>query len=113
VLRAAALVAALAFAMCATAAAATPSAMLAKSLKPKIQATYKAHKSGFTFTTVTCKIAASGATAVCQAHFTDKAARALGVLGVDAKINRSTGGVTWQAVSIKCTDAKTGAKFKC
>jgi hypothetical protein len=113
VLRALAAVAALAFAVCATAGAMTPSAALARSLKPSIQATYTKHKTGFLFTTVSCKIAASGTNATCQAHFTAKAERAVGVLLVDAKINRSTGAVSYQAVSLSCADSKTGAKVTC
>jgi hypothetical protein len=35
------------------------------------------------------------------------------VLQVDAKINRSTGAVSYQAVSLACTDSKTGAKITC
>ncbi|HUY72435.1 MAG TPA: hypothetical protein VMV08_09340 [Gaiellaceae bacterium] len=112
-LRALAASAAVALAASATAGAITPSAALARSLKPSIQATYTKHKTGFLFTTVSCKIAASGATATCQAHFTAKAERALGVLRVAAKINRSTGAVSYQAVSLACTDSKTGAKITC
>ena len=97
----------------AAATAATPSAMLAKSLKSSLQATYNAHHSGFKFTTLTCKIAAAGTTASCQAHFTDASARAVGVLQVHVTIDRSTGAVNYKAVSIKCTDSKTGKAFAC
>jgi hypothetical protein len=107
------LVAAAALALSSSAAAATPSVALANSLKPSLQATYDKHKSGFKFTVVSCKVAASGTTATCQAHFSATAERALGVLKVDVKIDRSTGGVSYQAVSIACTDSKSGAKITC
>ncbi len=97
----------------ASAGAVTPSVALARSLKPSLQATYDKHKAGFKFTVVSCKIAASGTTAACEAHFSATAERALGVLKVEVKIDRSTGGVSYQAVSIACTDSKSGAKFKC
>jgi hypothetical protein len=100
--------------LCSPAAGAiTPSAALARSLKPSIQATYNRHHTGFLFTTVSCKIAASGLTATCQARFTAAAERAVGVLQIDAKINRSTGGVSYQPVSIACRDAKSAAKITC
>jgi hypothetical protein len=102
---------AVALAASASATAATPSAMLAKTLKTSMQATYDQHKSGFVFTTVTCKIASTGRTARCQAHFTDKAARLLGVIQVSIEI-ASSGGVQYQPTSITCTDSKTGAKLQ-
>ena len=108
-----ALVAAAALLLAAAAGAMTPSVALAASLKPSLQATYDRHKTGFRFTTVVCKIAASGVSARCQARFTAPAERALGVLQINATINRSTGGVSYQPVSITCTDSKSGAKITC
>jgi hypothetical protein len=111
VLRALAAAAAMLLALSPAAAAITPSAALARSLKPSLQATYDRHKLGFRFTTVSCRIAASGTTATCEAHFSAAPERALGVLTVDVKINRSTGAVGYQAVALRCTDSKTGAKL--
>jgi hypothetical protein len=90
-----------------TASAASPAVALAASLKRSMQASYTEHKTGFVFTAVVCKLAATGTTATCQAHFTATSIRAIGVIQVNAKIDRSTGGVSYQPVSIKCTDSKT------
>jgi hypothetical protein len=108
-----ALTAAAALAAGPPAGAATPAARLAKSLKTSMQAYYHKGTPGLKITTVTCKIAASGATARCHAHFTVKSERAVGVFQVAATIDRSTGGVRTRTLSVTCKDSKTGAKLTC
>ena len=89
-----------------------PAVTLAKVIKKAMQKSYDQHKVAFTFTTVTCKIASTGTTAACQAHFTDKAAQLVGVIQVAVTIKPKTGEVDYQPTSIACNDSKTGAKLK-
>jgi hypothetical protein len=113
VLKAAALAAALACAPCATAGAATPSVLLAKKLRSSMQTYYTKTQPGLKIIGVACKIAASGTSATCQAHFTVAAKRALGVFALSVQINTSTGSITTRTVGATCRDSKTGAKLSC
>jgi hypothetical protein len=111
--RAIAVAAVVALIASASAGATTPAAALAKGLKTDMQRNYDQHHVGFVFTTVTCKIAANGATARCQAHFTSKGAGLIGVIQVNVTSNASGAGVQYNPVSIACKDSKTGKAVKC
>ena len=82
-------------------------AKLAKALKTTLQHTYTSNGSDDVFTKVTCVLPNMATTAHCKASFTSASAREMGWFAVTARINRSTGGVTWQAAKPICKDLKT------
>ena len=84
-------------------------AKLAKVLKTTLQHTYKSHGSDDVFTKVTCVLPSMATTGHCKAYFTSASLRETGWFAVTASINRSTGGVRWQAAHPICKDSKTGA----
>lgn len=88
-----------------------PAAGLASTLKAKMQAHYAG--SGVRITTVTCRIAKSGTSALCQAHFAVVKERAVGIFTVAATIDPATGGVETKTTKTVCSDSKTGAKLRC
>jgi hypothetical protein len=84
---------------------------LAAALKKSISATYK---HGYVFDKVTCAVPSKTATrASCKAAFTYRKQRLKGVFRIAVLIDRSTGGVSWKATSVACTDLKSGAKVAC
>jgi hypothetical protein len=110
VLRALALSLAAALALSAAAAAVSPAVGLARQLKSSMQSYYA--KSGLTFTTVTCTIAAARTTATCKAHFKAPAKQAVGIFTV--KVTETTAGnAQTRTVAVTCKDSKTGAKVGC
>ena len=106
-------IAAVALVVPSIAGAANPNRQLAASLKGSMSTYYAKAEPGLKITTVTCKIAAAGTTARCQAKFTMVAKRAKGVFQLAIQIDRSTGGVTTHTVSAKCADAKTNRAISC
>jgi hypothetical protein len=90
--------------------AVSPAVGLAKQLKGSMQSYYA--KSDLKFTTVTCKIAANGSVANCQAHFTVAAKRAVGVFQVRVT-QTASGTARTKTISVACKDSKTGAKVSC
>lgn len=109
--------AALAAAVLAPAALAAPAdpaaAKLAVSLKTSMTKTYKATVPGLVFTTVSCTLAKDRTSGRCAAAFTWKAQKRKGVYQVQTKIDTSTGGVQWRAISVACTSTATGKKIAC
>ncbi|HWE82003.1 MAG TPA: hypothetical protein VG265_10155 [Gaiellaceae bacterium] len=111
-LRALAVAIAIAVVASAGASAASPAAGLAKQLGSSMQAFYKTRVPGLKITTVSCKIASSGSSAACKAHFTIVKAQEIGVFGVNVT-EKSTGAAQTKTVSVACHDSKTGKPVKC
>jgi len=85
-------------------------AMLARALKGALTRTYK----GYAFTRVSCWIPSPTSTrARCTARFVHAAQSLKGVFGIAVTIDRSTGGVRWQATSATCADLASGKKVAC
>jgi len=103
--------------LAAPAAAATPVdpavAKLAKALKTSMASTYKPTVPGLVFTEVSCTLAKDHRSGRCAAAFTWKAQKRKGVYQVQTKIDPSTGGVQWRAISVACTSTATGKKIAC
>ena len=57
---------------------------------------------------MTCKIAASGKTARCNAHFTVTGAHAGGDFVLGVTINKTTGQIHTKTLSAVCKDTQTG-----
>jgi hypothetical protein len=88
-------------------------AKLAASLKASMTRTYKPSVPGLVFTKVTCTLAKDRKSGKCAAAFTWKAQKRKGVYQVQTKIDPTTGGVQWRAVSVACTSLATGKKIAC
>jgi hypothetical protein len=112
VLRALTVALAIALAASAAASATSPAAGLAKQLGSSMQSYYKSHVPGLKITTVSCKIASTGSSAACKAHFTIVKAREIGVFGVNVT-ETAAGSAQTKTVSIACRDSKTGKSVKC
>ena len=113
VLRASLLTVAAALALSGTAGAATPAQSLAVRLKTSMQNYYVQANPKFKMGTVTCKIAASGKTARCNAHFTVTGAHAGGDFVLGVTINKTTGQIHTKTLSAVCKDTQTGKALKC
>ena len=112
-LRASILTVAAALALSGTAGAATPAQSLAVRLKTSMQNYYVQANPKFKMGTVTCKIAASGKTARCNAHFTVTGAHAGGDFVLGVTINKTTGQIHTKTLSAVCKDTQTGKTLKC
>jgi hypothetical protein len=97
----------------APASAATPAKLLAATLKPSMQHYYDAHDPGLEITAVTCSLNAAETSAHCTARFTVTPEKLTGVFGLDATIDRTTGGVTTKTVSDRCTSVTTHKRVTC
>jgi hypothetical protein len=113
VLRGSILSVAAALALSATATAATPAQSLAARLKTSLQNYYVQANPAFEMGVVTCKIAAGGKTARCNAHFTVTGAHAGGDFVLSVTINRTSGEIHTKTLSAVCKDTKTGKTLHC
>jgi hypothetical protein len=89
----------------------TPAAGVARQLKGQMQTYYTKAYPGLKITTVTCKIARSGASATCKAHFAYVRQRTIGVFTI--AVVGSGGSAQTKTVAVSCTDTKTGKKLAC
>jgi hypothetical protein len=98
----------------APAAAATPSQILAATLKPVMQQQFKSKVRGLVFTKVTCTVPAKSKQIAgrCRAAFSVKRVKLLGVYQVVASISAS-GRLGWHTTAVSCTDAVTHKKIPC
>jgi hypothetical protein len=100
--------------LAAPAAAATPSQILAATLKPVMQQQFKSKVKGLVFTKVTCNVPAKSKLVAgrCRAAFSVQRVKLLGVYQVVASISAS-GRLGWHTTSVACTDAVTHKKIPC
>src|SRR5262249_4646959 len=82
-------------------------AAIAKFLKPKIQAYYKAKGSDDVFTKVTCVVAANGTVAHCKAYFTSASMHERGWFDVTETAT------SWRATKVTCLSPTTGKAIAC
>jgi hypothetical protein len=113
VLRAPVLAAGAALALSGTAGAATPSQQLAARLKTSMQSYYVQANPNFELGAVSCKIAPSGRSARCNAHFTVSGAHAAGDFVLGVTINRKTGQIHTKTLSAVCKDTRSGKTLHC
>jgi hypothetical protein len=101
-------------ALAAPASAATPAQILAATLKPVMQAQFKSKVKGLVFTKITCSVPKKSKTLAgrCQAAFTVKRYRLIGVYQVVASLN-AKGRLGWRTTSVACRDAKTRKQIAC
>ncbi len=107
-IRAGALACAGALAACAAASGATPSVMLAQSLKRSMQAFYDKAEPGLELTRVSCVLASNGRSGHCVAHYTLASRHLLGVFQLAETIDPASGEVHTKTLSAKCTSSRTG-----
>ena len=88
-------------------------AKLAAALKTNIVSFYKKKAPDYHFTRVTCALPNGATIGRCKAYFANAARRESGWYAITARIDRSTGGVTWQETKGTCKDSKTGAPVGC
>ena len=100
--------------LAAPAAAATPSQILAATLKPVMQQQFKSKVRGLVFTKVTCAVPAKSKQIAgrCRAAFSVQRVKLLGVYQVVASLSAS-GRLGWHTTSVACTDAVTHKKIPC
>jgi hypothetical protein len=96
-----------------TAGAATPAQQLAARLKASMQRYYVRASPKLELGAVTCKIAASGKSARCVAHFAVTGAHAVGDFVLGVTIDRKTGRIHTKTLSAACRDTKTGKILRC
>ena len=111
--RAGALACACALAACAAASGATPSVMLAQTLKHSMQAFYDKAEPGLELTRVSCELASNERSGHCVAHYTVVKRHLLGVFQLAETIDTSTGDVHTKTLSAKCTSSRTGKTVSC
>jgi hypothetical protein len=90
--------------------AATPSVMLAKSLKTTMARSYKSKGSDDVFTKVTCVVKPGATVGHCKAYFTSASLHQQGWFDVTAGIKGGAG--AWQATKVTCL-TKSGAPTAC
>jgi hypothetical protein len=100
--------------LAAPASGATPSQILATTLKPVMQQQFKSKVKGLVFTKLTCVVPAKSKliSGRCRAAFAVKRYNLLGVYQVVGAIS-SKGRLTWHTTSVTCTDARTHKRIRC